>query len=149
MDIGNRFKLMATVSLVLFDDQRRILLLRRHGTGWLDGHYGLVGGTIDGNEPLTQAMIREAQEEANIILKPDLLRIVCVLHSKHPPDRETIDFSFIAHQFEGTLNNNEPHKHDNIGFYPFNQLPQPLVPHAKHVLANLGEGIHFHEWGWK
>ena len=58
-------------------------------------------------------------------------------------------FFFIAHKFEGVLNNNEPHKHDNLGFYPVHQLPQPLVPHAKHVLANLGENIHFNEWGWK
>ena len=70
MDIGNRFKLMATVSLILFDEQQRILLLRRHGTDWFDDHYALIGGTIDGNEPLTQAMIREAQEEANIIYNP-------------------------------------------------------------------------------
>ena len=37
MDIGNRFKLMATVSLNhVFDPQQRILLLRRHGTDWFD-----------------------------------------------------------------------------------------------------------------
>ena len=58
-----RFRLIPEVYLLLLDGDR-ILLLRRYRTGYEDGNYGLVAGHVDGNEPASAAMVREAAEEA-------------------------------------------------------------------------------------
>lgn len=149
---SERFKLIVTVGLLLLDEDK-ILLLRRHGTGWLDGYYGLVGGCIDGNESVTDAIIREAHEEADILIKPEWLTMVGVTHSKfnkaNSETMETVDFFFIGRQWEGTIHNNEPHKHDELKFFPLDQLPHPLMPHAKLGLDHILTGSYFGQYGWK
>ena len=58
---SNRFKLIASV-YVLFVKDGKILMLRRANTGYEDGNYSLVAGHADGNEALTAATAREAQD---------------------------------------------------------------------------------------
>lgn len=143
---GERFKLIVTVELILLDNNK-VLLLRRHGTGWRDGTYGLIGGSIDGNESVIDAVIREAHEEANIKLLPEWLTMATVMHAK-VPELETVDFFFISKQWEGTIANNEPHKHDELGFFSLEQLPEPLMPHSKSGLFHALQGNRFILDGW-
>ena len=150
-----RFKLISTVSLVLIDKQNNILLLRRHGTGWYDGHYAFVAGCVDGNETVVDAVIREAKEEANIILQPEWLTMATVVHRKmaaRPNEKadssEAIDFYFTASQWQGTITNNEPHKHDELGFFPLDNLPEPIIPSLMEGLESALKGVHFGTHGW-
>ena len=73
------FRLPVAVHLLLIKDDR-ILLLRRHNTGYEDGNYSVVAGHIDGGEKLRSAMVREAREEAGIEISPSNLRVVGVMH---------------------------------------------------------------------
>lgn len=143
------FTMIVAVQLILLDDDK-VLLLRRHGTGWANGFYALVAGCLDGNESATQGIIREAYEEANLIIKPEWLEIGCVLHSYIPGRRtdETIDIFFIARQWEGSLHNNEPHKHDDLRFFSLNDLPHPLLPLCQAGLDSALSGIRYAEIGW-
>lgn len=146
---SERFKLIVTIGLILLQEDK-VLLLRRSGTGWRDGHYGLVGGCVDGNESVTQAIIREAYEEANIILQPESLEMVSVMHSNIAARTsfETVDFFFVSRQWQGTLKNNEPLKHDLLEFFPLDELPEPLMEHAKIGIHNAMHAISFTEYGW-
>ena len=65
--IGDRFRLVLAVHLLLMD-QDRLLMLRRSNTGWQDGNYSVVTGHVEGDEPASAAMIREANEEAGITI---------------------------------------------------------------------------------
>ena len=54
-----RFKLVSAVHLFLIRDDR-VLLLRRHNTGYEDGKLSVIAGHLDGGEPVREAMRREA-----------------------------------------------------------------------------------------
>lgn len=145
----DRFTLQPTVALILLNDKNEVLLLRRK-TRWFNGYYSLVAGCVDGNETMTQAMIREAREEANIILKPEWLSFGCVMHTKIPErdNREVVDFFFISRRWENPIVNNEPDKHDELAFYPLDNLPRPIIPFIEVALKKSLEKQPYAEFGW-
>ena len=145
----DRFKLGPYVALILRKDDK-ILLIRRFQTGVMDGFYSCAGGGIDGDEPVTHAMIREAQEEIGITLKKEDLKIVHVLHTKQGQggDGETIGFFVEATEWQGEPQNMEPHKHDDVAWFALNDLPCNTRPALVHVLDMINNNIFFSEYGW-
>lgn len=143
-----RFKIGSYVSLIL-KNENKILLIRRFQTGIDDGLYGCAGGGIDGNESITQAIIREACEELGIKLKKEHLTIVHVLHRKHSQGYESIGFHILATAWEGEPQNMEPHKCDDLVWVELENLPQNTQPHLKHVITMVKENIFFSELGWE
>jgi len=104
-----RFKLVPSSYLVLIKNNK-ILLLRRINTGFQDGKYGLVAGHVEKNEGFTKAMIREAKEEANIVLNSKDLEVAHVLNrsekkNKDVEIKERIDVFFIAKKWQGEIKN--------------------------------------------
>ena len=126
------------------DDE--VLLLRRFNTGWMDGHYSLIAGHLDGNESVSAAMIREAKEEARITVKPEDLQPVTVLHRKS--DREYVDFFFVTTKWEGDPVIGEPDKCDDLSWFPLNKLPDNLLPYVREAMKNYKKKISFSESGW-
>lgn len=148
--MAEQFKMLASVALVLLDDANNVLLLKRTATGYRDGYYGLVAGRVDGNEPIRQAMVREAYEEANVIISPEWLTLGCVVHA-YDPDRtfiESLDFYFICRQWENTIQNNEPHKHSELGFHPVDNLPALIIPSVKLGIQQALAQVPYAEYGW-
>ena len=147
----NRFKLKTGVFLFLIQDHH-ILLLRRFETGIDDGQYVVPMGAIEGHEPLTHAIIREAREEANIILEPKHITVCHVMHRFHymPTNLsfEQIDVFFHADTYEGSIKNNEPDKCDELQFYPVNKLPQNTAPFIRHAIECTLNNQLFSEFGW-
>jgi ADP-ribose pyrophosphatase YjhB (NUDIX family) len=77
--------------LVLFDAQRRVLLLRqRHGPGWT-----LPGGLLEKYEAPEQAAVRELLEETGIQIEASKL-IAHVPNAVIHPRLHWVDFIFIA-----------------------------------------------------
>lgn len=146
------FKVIPAVYLVLKKDGT-ILLLRRHNTGYQDGNYSLIAGHIDGNESLTTALAREAQEEAGITIDPADLRFVHLMHlpSEIPnsTDDERVTIYFTTDRYKGTLCNEEPHKCDDLHWFADDALPKNIVPHVRYALENIGRGISYSEFGWQ
>lgn len=149
---AKRFKLKTGVFLFLVQDDQ-ILLLRRHKTGIDDGNYVVPMGGIEGGETLTSAIIREAQEEANIILSPESIDVCHVMHRYHPMPAnlsfEQIDFYFYANTYNGIIKNNEPHKCDELKFYPLDNLPKNTVPFIRQAIDSMLKQKFFSEFGWE
>lgn len=125
----------------------QILLLRRFNTGWMDGHFSLVAGHLDGNESVTQAMVREAREEALIeIVESDLIPAT-VIH-RNSPDAEYVDFFFAATNWHGEPTIGEPDKCDLLAWYPIDNLPEKTLPYIKEAIANYQEKRAFSGSGW-
>jgi 8-oxo-dGTP diphosphatase len=124
----------------------KIALLRRYNTGYEDGKYSLVAGHLDGNEDLKSAMIREAREEAGIIIESDNINIVGVMHRKSKDER--IDFFLTANMWQGELINKEPHKCDDLSWFDINKLPQNMIPYVRKAIENYKAEIQFDVFGW-
>ena len=133
---NNKFKLLASVYLMLVNDKNEVLLLRRFKTGYQDGNYSLPAGHVDGGENIKQAMIREAWEETGIQIKEEDLTLSVVLH-RICEDNEYVEFFFKCVKWEGVIQNAEPHKCDELQFYPLDGLPENTLKPVKICLTQL------------
>ena len=139
-----RFMLRAAVYLMLIKNND-ILLLRRYNTGWQDGKYSLVAGHLDKGETIARAMIREAQEEANITLQEKVIQVVHTIH-RTDEDAEYIDFFLTANTWQGDIKNLELNKCDELAWYPLDNLPINTLPYIKHAIQCYQNNIIFSEF---
>ena len=140
-----RFKALVAVHLLLIRNEH-ILLLRRYNTGYADGQYSVIAGHLDGNEEIKAAMIREAWEEAGIEIERSQLHVVGVMHRKAGDER--IDFFLVATEWTNEIGNKEPHKCDELAWYPLNALPEKTIPYIRTAITNYQQGKWFDSFGW-
>jgi 8-oxo-dGTP diphosphatase len=136
--------------LVLMKDNK-VLLLRRFNTGYEDGNYSMVAGHVDQGENFTQCIIREAEEEAGIFLKPGGLEVVHVMHrnSRTAENNERVDVFFVARSWQGEPQNKEPHKCDDLSWFELDNLPDNIIPYIRQALENIKNRIFYSEHGWQ
>jgi len=130
-----RFKLIASVYLVLMKDNK-ILLSRRYKTGYFDGSYSFPAGHLDEAETLKQGMVRETKEEIGIAVKPEDLRLVHVMNRNIPKD-ERLDFFFTAEKWEGEPKNMELDKCDDLSWFELNNLPKNIIPYIRQAIDSI------------
>ncbi len=140
-----RHTLRVAVYLLLIKEEN-VLFIRRYNTGWKDGYYSLIAGHLDGNETVTQAMIREAREEAGITIKKKNVRVVHVMHRMS--DVEYIDFFLLADTWKGEPHITEPDKCDDMQWFPINNLPNKMLPYVKDAIKSYKKNIIFSESNW-
>ncbi len=141
-----RAKFPVTVHLFLFRDDQ-ILLLRRFQTGYMDGHYSVPAGHLDGEETVRMAGVREAREEVGVELNPAEMFFAGVFH-RHEGD-ERVDFFMHVRSWKGEPFNAEPEKCDELRWVGIEDLPVNTVPYVRQALANFRAGLPFEEFGWK
>lgn len=141
-----RFKIIPAVYLCLIRD-KKILLLRRHNTGYQDGNYSLIAGHLDGNESLTQAMAREAKEEAGIIVKAEDLELIHVINRKSD-DWERVDFFFKTNNWIGEPKIQETEKCDDLSWFPLDNLPTNMTTEVKQSLKHIVRKSPYSELNW-
>jgi 8-oxo-dGTP pyrophosphatase MutT (NUDIX family) len=132
-----RFCAVVAVHLLLLRGEE-VLLLRRANTGYEDGNYSVIAGHLDGNETATAAMIREAAEEAGIIVAPADLRFVHVMHRKESDEAdERVDLFFAATRWQGEPEIAEPEKCSELRWSPLGALPANMVPYVRAALDHF------------
>ena len=124
-----------------------ILLQRRFQTGFEDGNYGVPAGHLDGGETAREGCVREIKEEIGVEIKPDDMTVVHVMHRKALSD-ERIDFFMTASEYVGEITNMEPHKCDDLQFFPLDKLPENIIDYVKEAIINYRKGIMYSEYGW-
>jgi ADP-ribose pyrophosphatase YjhB (NUDIX family) len=144
-----RHKNIPASYLVLIKDNK-ILLQRRFNTGYEDGKYSLVAGHVDQWENFTKAMIREAQEEAGILLKAEDIKVAHVMHRKCIPTEifDRIDVFFTAEKWEGTPENKEPEKCDDLSWFDLDNLPENIIPYVGQAIDCIKNKTFYSEFGW-
>jgi 8-oxo-dGTP diphosphatase len=141
-----RFTLITDVHLLLYAHDR-ILLLRRHNTGYEDGNYSVVAGHLDGQESARHAMVREAQEEAGITIHIDDLALAHIMHRRAQDER--VSLFFTASRWQGEPRNMEPQKCSHLAWFPLTQLPTNMVPYVVTALEMSLRGVLYSEFGWE
>lgn len=119
---------------VLFERDDKVLLLRRHNTGWADGWFTLPAGHVERGEGFIEAAIREAQEEVGVAVRSEDLLLFHVSHHVYNQNEQCIDFFFRAKKWDGDLSNQEPHKCDLVEWYAKNKLPQKVLRNVRTAL---------------
>jgi 8-oxo-dGTP diphosphatase len=132
---------------LLLEKEGKFLLSLRHNTGYQDGMYGLVSGHVEDGESATHAMIREAKEEIGVLLYPENLSIVHIMHRKS--DRNNLDIFIHTTYWKGKIVNNEPHKCNGITFHAPENFPSNTLDYIKVALHHAQEGTFYSEMGWR
>ena len=135
--------------LALIKDNK-ILLLRHYNTGHEDGNYSMVAGHVDAGETFTECIIREAEEEAGILLEPKNLKVAHVMHRNANPGEqfERVDVFFVADSWCGKIINKEPHKCDDLTWFDLKNLPEAVIPYIRQAVDGICKEIYYSEYGW-
>jgi len=143
------FRIYCATGLFLIIDGK-LLLMKRQNTGFGDGWWAIPGGSIDGGEPMKEALIREAKEELGITLDPADVTYASSVHiAPHfRTPREVLLFCFHASRYSGTLTNMEPDKCEEIRFFDLDNLPENRLEGGALALDNFFKGIPFAEMHW-
>ena len=143
--MAGRFTMPVAAHLFLLR-KNQVLLLRRFNTGYEDGNYSVIAGHVDGAEEIKAAMIREAAEEAGIVIAPEDLAVVGVMHRRANDER--IDFFLVARQWRGEITNLEPQKCDQLAWFDLDNLPPNVIAYVRRALENYRSGAWFDSFGW-
>jgi len=128
-----------------------LLQLRQH-TGYMDDHWAAAAaGHVEKGETAYDAARREAREEIDV---DDLeLSFVTTMQRTRggEPIDERVDFFFTARSWTGQPRIVEPAKCADLGWFPLTALPEPVVPHERHVLHGIisGELAPYTTFGWQ
>jgi ADP-ribose pyrophosphatase YjhB (NUDIX family) len=123
-----------------------VLLLRRFNTGWEDGKYSVPAGHVEAGETVSQAAIREADEELGVRLIPEALEVVHVMHRRS--EEERVDFFLLVREWAGDVTNREPHRCDDLAWQPVDALPDATIPYIRRALEHYRARRFYSEHGW-
>lgn len=146
----NRPKVLPTVYLVLVKGNK-ILLSRRHNTGFQDCNYSFPAGHLkDDEETLSQAMVREAKEEVGIEITSADLELVHAMHrrQKTPTSERRINLFFTARKWKGEPKIMELDKCDDLQWFEPDNLPDNTIPYVKQAINCIKEAAAYSEYGF-
>ncbi|MBO2461759.1 NUDIX hydrolase [Actinomadura violacea] len=144
--------LIADTHLLLSVPDGRILMMIRSGTGYMDGHAGLPSGHVESGESADAAIVREAKEELGIVVQPDDLRFVHVMHRRsvdEPGSR--VSFFYSAATWVGEVVNAEPAKCAGLVWADpagLDQVPVPVIGYIADAVAAVAAGERYSACGW-
>ena len=146
MVAGTRNSMTVDVNLLLIQDGR-VLLGQRQNTGFRDGDFHLPAGHVEAEETVVGALVREAEEELGIRIRPEQASFAFVLHDGVGEGR--LRFFFRVHEWFGVIQNREPEKCAALEWFNLNELPENLVPYVRYVIQRHEAGDTFALYGWE
>ncbi len=142
----DRFPVVVHVLLLRGADAAcELFLLRRAGTGFMDGFHVPPGGHQHAGESVQEAARRECLEETGAA--PGRLVPTCVLPYRSG-NHQGLNFVFEADELSGEPGLGEPDRSDAAGWFALDSLPDPLAPWLADALELRRRGEWFRELYW-
>ncbi|MFE2165627.1 NUDIX domain-containing protein, partial [Streptomyces sp. NPDC059447] len=136
------------VHLYLERDGQVLLGLRHPGSAYAGGTHHFLAGHCE-QESAVACLVREAQEEAGLLIDPADVELAHVVHMVDKPgDQPRIGFVFRARQWTGTPEVREPDRCVSWGWWPADALPEPIVPYTRAAIEGIRAGRPYTELGW-
>ncbi len=136
MPIQRRFRTILTSRLLLEYRDHYLYLAQTKSNG---ESFTLPGGKIEGEEFAKEALIREAFEEAGIILTKKSLKLVHIVHKRLHSTTEII-FFFHAASWKGELKIKEPDKFRETVWFPIDERPKRLPAVIQSAMSKIDKG---------
>ncbi|WP_418955464.1 NUDIX hydrolase [Streptomyces tritici] len=136
------------VHLYLERDGKVLLGLRHPDSVFAGGQWHFLAGHCEA-ESATACLVREAYEEAGLVIEPADAELV---HTVHVTDaagsRPRLQLVFRARRWEGTPELREPDRCAAWQWWDPDALPADLVPYARTALEGIRAGRAYSEMGW-
>ncbi|MFG2569268.1 NUDIX domain-containing protein [Streptomyces sp. NPDC048567] len=136
------------VHLYLEWDGQVLLGLRHPDSAYAGNTWHVLAGHCEA-ESATACLVREAYEEAGLVIDPADVELVHTVHTvNRPGGRPRIGLFFRARRWEGTPELREPDKCVAWQWWNAKDLPEPLVPYARAAIEGIRAGRVYTELGW-
>lgn len=137
------------VHLHLQDEQGRILLGLRHpNSAFAPDEWHFLAGHCE-REDAVSCLVREAQEEAGLIIEPGDVELVHVVHHVDSPTaRARIALVFRARTWSGTPQLLEPDRCAAWEWFSPQNLPAKVVPYTRRAIEGITAGRPYTQTGW-
>ncbi|MCF3179104.1 NUDIX domain-containing protein [Streptomyces polychromogenes] len=137
------------VHLYLQREDGAVLLGRRHeDCTFAPSMYQVLSGHCEQEAAIT-CVVREAQEEAGLIIDPADVELVHVVHMVDAPGTQPmIGLYFRARRWQGTPVVREPDRCASWDWWDCTDLPEPVVPYTRAAIEGIRAGRMYTELGW-
>ncbi|MER5549859.1 NUDIX domain-containing protein [Streptomyces sp. NPDC002589] len=137
------------VHLYVENDDGHVLLGLRHPDSKYAGNtWHFLAGHCE-QESATACLVREALEEAALVIDPADVELVHVVHLvDSPAGQPRMQMVFRARRWEGSPEVREPDKCLAWQWWRPESLPEPVVPYTRAAIAGIAEGRAYTEMGW-
>jgi 8-oxo-dGTP pyrophosphatase MutT (NUDIX family) len=137
------------VHLYLEDSHGRILLGLRHPDSAFAGNtWHFLAGHCEREEAVS-CLVREAEEEAGLVIEPDDVELVHLVHLVDSPSaRPRIGLIFRARTWFGTPTVREPDRCVEWRFWNPKDLPDAVVPYTRQAIEGILAGRLYSQRGW-
>lgn len=150
-DIVQRHREPVDVHLILRRGSE-VLLSRRAGDTYASGLLHMPSGHLDGDfEDVVTGLIREAEEELGILIRPENVRFALVMQHRSPGGENRTGWFFEVTQWFGHPRIAEPDRCSQLGWFPLNEPPVDMVAYCRAGLEAYRHGhtaaLHLQEPG--
>lgn len=144
-----RYKIINTVHLFI-EREGEILLSMRKNTGYSDGMYSLVGGHVESNETLKEALLREVKEEIGVVMSDSEIELIHVMHRRgeNSCDEDRVEFYFKPIRQIHNIRNMEENLCAGLKWFRPSCLPANTVPYIRFFLEQIYLNKNYSEYGW-